>query len=229
MRRRSDSSSRAAAASPRSAQSTSVSLTFPNSDTCTAARGFIAAVMERSVVSSSALFNWSALLRMITSAVSTCSTRSSTTLRWVFDTPSSSPSSGRSFTFPAESKRSTKVLASTTVTRVSRTTLSMSSSPTSMARLKMLRISLGSATPVDSTTMWSYGAPRFSASSTSLSMDCMNSSAIEQHAQPFCSSTVSSAADVPPPTPLTSFASMFTSATSFTTTPTLRPSLFCSR
>ena len=60
-------------------------------------------------------------------------------------------------------------------------------------------------------------------------MPCRNSSAAVQQAQPFCSSTVSSAADAPPVFLDTSAASMLISATSLTRRPTLSPALFSSR
>ena len=91
------------------------------------------------------------------------------------------------------------------------------------------RTSRGSATPDDSITMWSHGVPRSRESFISCSMPCRNSSAAVQQAQPFCSSTVSSAADAPPVFLDTSAASMLISATSFTRRPTLSPALFSSR
>ena len=97
--------------------------------------------------------------------------------------------------------------------------------PAASASWNMLRTSRGSATPESSITMWSYALPRMKASDTSCTSASKSSSPPVQHAQPLPSSTKSSGAAASP-TFFTSFASMFTAATSFTTTPTRSPSRF---
>mmetsp|Transcript_23733 Transcript_23733/g.53491 ORF Transcript_23733/g.53491 Transcript_23733/m.53491 type:complete len:247 (-) Transcript_23733:86-826(-) len=95
------------------------------------------------------------------------------------------------------------------------------SEPSDSACSKFSRTRLGSATPLNSTMMWLKGSPPSDAKLRRSKMDTRSSSPSEQHAHPFCNWIVST---LPPPSVfccLTSLASIFTEATSLTTTPTL--------
>ena len=185
------------------------------------------------------------------SAHSICSHMRSTTCRELL-TYSPVPRSGRSCSLFRFWNSSKKVEPSTTVTMVCNRAPSRASGCEMSALRKLSRTctrqrggsertsphtlpqsrahtSRGSATPDDSIRMWSHGTPRSWESFIRCPMPCRNSSAAVQHAQPFCSSTRSSGADVPPVFLETSAASMFISATSFTMRPTLIPALFSSR
>mmetsp|Transcript_38374 Transcript_38374/g.80433 ORF Transcript_38374/g.80433 Transcript_38374/m.80433 type:complete len:240 (+) Transcript_38374:95-814(+) len=159
----------------------------------------------------------SALLSMTRSAASTCSSSSSITGRAAAHSSTASPPrSRRSPSRRSESHCAAKSAASTTVTTP------RTSAPAAAARLR--RTAAGSATPESSTRMWSNGSPLARPRETRSCTDVSSSSLAEQHAHPFCSSTAVLLATAP--RPRMRRASMLTSATSLTTTPTFRPCLF---
>mmetsp|Transcript_43438 Transcript_43438/g.103274 ORF Transcript_43438/g.103274 Transcript_43438/m.103274 type:complete len:312 (+) Transcript_43438:830-1765(+) len=185
----------------------------------------------------------SILLRMMALLHSTCSTSRSTTLRstsTLFITSYASSceifcsSNPRSSTWSAtsclEEKRSKKCGESTTVIIADSFTKSNTGCPPRIASWNSRRTFLGSATPLISITIRSNLYPPTCATSRSWAMQAMSSSEALQHAQPFSSSTNSMPSPLLVRIPLlersrTSFASMFTDATSFTTTPTRSPPL----
>mmetsp|Transcript_5675 Transcript_5675/g.18553 ORF Transcript_5675/g.18553 Transcript_5675/m.18553 type:complete len:485 (-) Transcript_5675:480-1934(-) len=216
--------------------------TAPYSARCTAANPLSEPTTCCSC-SSSAASAVSALLMTTTSAVSTCSTSSCTTPVLRASTTSASasaaPRSGRELSRSEDPYSLMKDAASTTVTMFSSLMQRMIGQLSAAASWNMARSSFGSATPDDSTTMCSYGAPRVKESETSSDSEASRSSPAEQQAQPFDSSSMSSphrfsapwpseapSAAVPPRA--TSFASMLTAATSLTMTPTRAPSLLLS-
>mmetsp|Transcript_25643 Transcript_25643/g.46428 ORF Transcript_25643/g.46428 Transcript_25643/m.46428 type:complete len:268 (+) Transcript_25643:290-1093(+) len=163
------------------------------------------------------------------SADSTCSANNSGTLRCA---EQSSPSSTHPSLSPAQFhviQSVPKVHASTTVTTRFTSANSVAGCFIILACCQLSLTATGSATPLSSTTMASKSRP-----SMSRSMLVSNSSAREQQAHPFCSSTVdpslNSAMTSPPAfPPPNNRASILTEATSFTITPTLIPSRFSSK
>mmetsp|Transcript_13466 Transcript_13466/g.54033 ORF Transcript_13466/g.54033 Transcript_13466/m.54033 type:complete len:526 (+) Transcript_13466:674-2251(+) len=194
---------RAAAPSARAAPRTSTRGASPRTHDWTCALA-LRAETTASSLPRSAPETRSALLRRTTSAHSTCSTRRSTTARWiepskwpitkVCASSDSAMRSGRSAAVLVSPYASRNAAASTTVTSVSSEISSMSGISSKTASWNVSRIARGSATPVASMTMWSYRKSRYLDSATSWLSVENSSSAIEQQMQPSPSSTNSAAA-----------------------------------
>jgi len=195
-------------------------LTFPKVVLWTLAVGLSARATSSVVFSSSSVAK-STLLTRITSAFSACSASSWPTVSKV---ECSTPSSFRSDALRLSSQSVPNELASTTVIVRLISVCMAAGTPTSTPMSQCLRIASGSPTPLSSITMWWKGLlpPLFNRSWTVAT----KSSVAVQHTQPFDSSAISMA---PPRSYLwTSWASMFTAATSLTMTPRRTPSWFSS-
>mmetsp|Transcript_14839 Transcript_14839/g.20229 ORF Transcript_14839/g.20229 Transcript_14839/m.20229 type:complete len:254 (-) Transcript_14839:41-802(-) len=165
------------------------------------------------------------------SAASTCSANNSGTFRFAEQSSPGSIHPSRSPAVLHVIQSVPKVHASTIVTTRLMSPMFVAACPIILACSQFCFTDTGSATPLSSTTTASKSLP-----SMSVSNDVRSSSEREQHAQPFCNSTV------PPSSAITlsgaslsfpgleiSLASMFTLATSFTITPILTPSRFSRR
>ena len=185
----------------------------------------------------------SVLLITITSAHSTCSTSKFTTGVWEASAAPASrnePRSGRCIITSRVLYCFIKSTLSSTVTMLFKDIRSITLFPASIKSWKVSLTPFGSATPLDSITMKSYKSPRMSHICSRPYIVWISSSDTLQQTQPFCNSTVSGFKDwieVLSSTSLsslfrelcwfrTSFASMFTEATSLTTQPILSPALF---
>mmetsp|Transcript_12558 Transcript_12558/g.39313 ORF Transcript_12558/g.39313 Transcript_12558/m.39313 type:complete len:264 (+) Transcript_12558:1204-1995(+) len=200
---------------------TSVGLTLPKVALTSLAVGF-SARNTSSVVWRSAGAARSVLFTSTTSAFSTCSARSCPTVSKPPWCPASC--SFRLLASRLSSQSRPNRLASTTATLRLISVMSVAGMPTSTPMSQCCRIFSGSPIPLSSMTIWWKGRDpiRLESSWT----EATRSSDAVQQTQPFESSAISMA---PPRSYFCiSWASMFTAATSFTTTPRRTPSWFSS-